>query len=339
MALVKWVGGTIVPIALLSAGAGVHREASLGARAARAPMVVLELELYGGFAYLHQGGDAVVNVAYLRDNSGPGSECASNPVDQLGVDLMVVSGTIVQPATPPPNRMFEVSGTVVTFPGLASSTDPLSVTRSPRKEKPVDPANDTHWYDLQWVAGISSGAPGTEFPSAKLKSNWRNIVDGYVELQHGLLQAAHPSDLVARDTIFEFRTRTQAAGSGFRQAMTDRTIFTAKVPTDRVAIDLKVHNAPSPTPASPVSRIEVVPTGPGRPVQLKLIGRHSHATPPALKVGEPVKHFCAFYALLERTPPITEAEQLLPYVYQISARNRDNVGQPSPGPYCPGDWP
>jgi hypothetical protein len=335
MALVKWVGGAVVPIALLSAGAAVHREASLGARAARAPTAVaLELELYGGFAYLHQGGDAVVNVAYLRDNSGPGSECASYPVDQLGVDLMVVSGTIVQPVPAPLNRMFEVSGTVMTFPGLASSTDPLSVTRSPRQERPANRSNPAAWYDLQWVASISSGAP-----PASLKSNWRDIVDGYVELQHGTLRAAHPSDVVARDTIFEFRPRTQPAGSGFRQAMTDRTIFTAKVPADRVAIDLNMHNASSPKKASPVLRIEVVPTAPKRPVRLKLIGRHSHATPPALKPGEPVNHFCAFYALLERTPPITEAEQLIPHVYQIDASNHDNVGQPSPGPYCPGGWP
>jgi hypothetical protein len=334
MALVKWVGGTVVAIALLSAGAAVHREASLGARAARAPTVGLQLELYGGFAYLHRGSDAVVNVAYLRDNSGPGSECASHPVDQLGVDLMVVSGTIVQPVPAPPNRMFEVSGTVMTFPGLASSTEPLSVTRSPRQEKPANPKNPAHWYDLQWVAGISSGAP-----PASLKSNWRGSVDGYVELRHGRLRAAHPSDVVARDTIFEFRPRTQPAGSGFRQAMTDRTIFIAKVPADRVAIDLKVHNSSPPTPASPVSRIEVVPTAPGRPVRLKLIGRHSHATPPALKHGEPVNHFCAFYALLERTPPIPEAAQLIPHVYQINAGNHDNVGQPSPGPYCPGGWP
>lgn len=298
------------------------------------PTIALDMESYGGFAYVHTPSERKLEIAYLRD-SGP--ECAE-PVDQLGTDLMVVSGRIVEPANWN-GRLFEVTGATVTFPQLEALPNNLVANRGARPAgAPPNPAAATDWEDLKWVAGISSGAQGSDYPSRSLDPNWRSRVDGRVVLTRGRVTAGHPSDFVMQHTVFEFKPPTingvtppGGTPSPFSQSITDTTRFTADVPGDNVTIVLSGQRAEMP------SRIVVQPTGPNRPVRLKLIGRHVHNMPAAMPVGTPITHFCAFYALMQQVPP--PAEQLIPHVAQVTAIAGSGVGQPSPGSSCPGDWP
>jgi hypothetical protein len=294
------------------------------------PTIALELESYGGFAYIHSPAENKLEIAYLKD-SGP--ECAE-PVDQLGTDLMVVSGSIVDPPAWP-GKLFEVTGAVVSFPDLEAGTADLKVDRGPRPVgAPANPGDPTQWYDTKWVAGISSGSPESDYPSHSLNPNWRSLVDGRVVLTRGKIQASHPSDYVMQHTTFEFRTPPSATGvveKRFTQSITDSTLFTSDVPGDEVVISLSGQGPDTP------NTIVVKPTAPNRPVRLKLIGRHVHNMPASLPVGTPISHFCAFYALMQPVP--TPAEQLIPHVAQVAAVSGDRLGQPSPGSSCPGDWP
>jgi hypothetical protein len=279
----------------------------------------LALESFGGFAYVHSPQDSRLEIAYLRDSNSPG--CS---VDQLGVELMVISGNIIEPANPPANRIFDMEGAVVTFPDLEASAGTLVATRGQRPNGPPgNPNNPADWHDLKWVAGISP-----DYPNSSLNPNWRDTVDGRVVLTRGVIRGANPSDVVVKDAVFEFR---RPSGTGtFRQAMTDTTMFEAQVPSDRIVMNLSGAK-------SGITRIVVTPVASGQPVQLKLMGRHVHGTPGALPLDAPISHFCAFYDLLQPRP--AAADQLIPYFSgnpQVGAANR--LGQPSPGPYCPGDW-
>jgi hypothetical protein len=193
------------------------------------PTIALELESYGGFAYIHSPAENKLEIAYLKD-SGP--ECAE-PVDQLGTDLMVVSGSIVDPPAWP-GKLFEVTGAVVSFPDLEAGPADLKVNRGPRPVgAPANPDDATQWYDTKWVAGISSGTPESDYPSHSLDPNWRSLVEGRVVLTRGTIRARHPSDYVMQHTTFEFRTPPSATGGmgkQFTQSLTDSTLFTADVP-------------------------------------------------------------------------------------------------------------
>ena len=284
------------------------------------PTTRLEFEAYGGFAYVPSPRDGTMEIAYLKDSTLPG--CA---VDQIGTDLMVIEGNIVDPKEPPANRMFDVGGAVVKFPDLDESNETLVAKRGPRPVAPFQPGNTsdvTLWEDLQWVPSVSS-----EYPNSSLHPDWRNMVDGRVVLNRGRLVAAPPSDIVVQDALFEFKT--PSGSKSFRQAITDTTRYVATVPRDRVVITLNGTNLK-------YSRIEVTPIAQGRPVKLKLIGRHSHGSPSDIPLDTPINHFCAFYALLQPVPPVSE--QLIPHFFGnpgVAAANRD--GQPSPGALCPGD--
>ena len=194
------------------------------------PTVVtkLELEANGGFAYIHAPGDPELNIAFLSD---PPSTAEVNPatgrpmcdVRQLGVDLVVISGTITSfsstPAKPiPGNRTFDLKGAVVTFPDLAKSTSPLDVIRGDRPPAagPFGPPNTgdpTQWQDVKFVPGMRyAGGPAQapDYPASTLDPNWRTKVDGRVVLTHGVVRARHPSDVAAKDAVFEFKANSGA---------------------------------------------------------------------------------------------------------------------------------
>ena len=128
----------------------------------------LEIEMYGGFAYVRPPEDNTLEVAYLRSwEEQPAAGVAAAPgdlckVEQMGVDLMVYSGTIVEPAVPPDTKTFQVAGTVVTFPALASSGKPLIAKRSARPTAPPfgpdDHKDPAQWHDLKWVPEDQCGA-------------------------------------------------------------------------------------------------------------------------------------------------------------------------------------
>jgi hypothetical protein len=296
----------------------------------------LELESVGGFAYIHSRGAPEVNVAFLKS-----VDVADCKVEQLGVELMVVSGVVTSvtggpdPTLPPAlKRRFELQRATVRFPDLAKSSHPLVVNRSRRPTGPFGPGQATEWADVRWVPGIrynvgtTSGQPTADYPQSTLHPDWPNMVDGRVVLSNGTMSAGHPSDVAVQDSIFEFKT-PGGTGPSYKQAVTDSTVFRARVPSNQIVINLTGA-------ASTVTQIVIQPTEAGRAVRLKMKGRHAEQTPPVLPIGEPVHHYCAFYQLLDPIP--AHNLQLIPQLFSGPIASSTLGGQPSPGAYCPGEW-
>ena len=63
------------------------------------------IEVSGGFAYVPTPADNKLEIAYLKDTKVTGCD-----VDQLGTDLVVEEGTIVEPSPAPPTRQFDLAG-------------------------------------------------------------------------------------------------------------------------------------------------------------------------------------------------------------------------------------
>jgi hypothetical protein len=292
--------------------------------------VALEMEAYGGFAYIRQAD--TLNIAYLRSTDRRSTDGCF--VEQLGTDLFVVSGIIDTPAASA-TRTFDVGGAVVTFPALASGS--LNTNRAARPNgRPGRWKDEDAWHNLQWVAGISSGAQGTDYPNAQLRSDWPQIVDGRVEIRRGEVRASHPSDIAVQAALFDFK-RADAGESEestkFTQAMTDRTIWKVDVPGNHVEILITGGRGS-------VNKLVVRPSKPNRPVKLRLIGRHSHGVAPALAEGDELTHFCAFYDLMPDASRPDKLAQLKPFIKELPTyTDGTGYGQPSPGAYCPGDWP
>lgn len=342
MRSVKWSALLLLLGSSVLAGVSVEHQAS-GSK----PRVTLEVEMFGGFAYINDAGK--LHAAYLKDTVAakdakpqatmppPGSACH---VMQLGTDLKLISGEIVSPLPAEPDRMWDLKNAVVTFPGLASSTEGLDAEPGPRPVNgPAYPETDSEWSpDLRWVPRIGAGRKGADYPNHQRVADWRAKVDGYLEIPRGVVRASHPSDHDLRWTLFEFKPRNPSGHPGhpFVHALTDRVIWRVAVPGDRVVIALQNASAAP-------SEIVIRPVRDNR-VRLKLIGRHTHGTPASLEVGTELDHFCAFYELLEtrsmprRPPPFRD--RLTPYVKQVltpsAAPTGSSGGQPSPGPLCPG---
>jgi hypothetical protein len=282
------------------------------------PSTPLEIEVYGGFAYVKSAQNHELDIAFLKSTN-----TASCNVTQLGVDLMVVSGNIIEPANPPASRMFDLGGAVVTV-GDTSPSNQLAAVRGGRPDPPYHPANpnnDADWEDLKWVPGTRS-----DYPNSTLNPNWPSIVDGYIKLTNGRIVGAHPGDVVVKDSVFEFR---KANGTGsFTQAITDTTKYLARVRGNQVVLSLTGAR-------SGINRI-VVQSVDGAPIKLKLMGRHAAQTPATLALDDPIAHFCAFYELLTPVPPA--AEQLIPHFKGVAAAQPSGSSGASPGLLCPGDY-
>lgn len=281
----------------------------------------LEIESHGGFAYIPDRPNHRLEIVYLADLKVDGCE-----VDQLGTELQVVDGNIVEVlgGPTPADKKFSLNGAVVTFPDLEASNLSLAAVRGNRPNGgPANPGDPIEWEDLKWIAGI-----GPDFPTSSRNPNWRDlpVVDGRLVLKGGRITATPPTDLVAQAGVFEFKI---AGSSKFTQAMTDRTNYTVAVPSSRVVMQLTGAD-------SGITRIAVEPR-PGRPVQLKLIGLHTGNTGATLPLGSPISHYCAFYQLLDPIPQSTD--WLIPHFAGNPKLPPANAaGQPSPGPYCPGQW-
>jgi hypothetical protein len=309
----------------------------------KTPSVItkLEMQAIGGFAYIQPPDANELSIAFLADykttEPDPADVC---DVDQLGVDLMVTSGTIVSVAssTNPPleipaNRTFKLAGAEVRFPDLVKSSQPLVINRGnrPTPPGPFGPVNPGDWDEVKWVPGMSYAkgrrAPAVDYPNSKLNLKWLEMIDGRVVLEKGVISAAHPSDVAAKDSIFQFKSKSGVTNP-FQQAITDTTIFRADIPADQIVINLTGAE-------SRFTQIVIKPALPNRPVRLKLKGLHAHNTPPELGLNEPIHHFCAFYQLLSPVP--SAKDQLIPH--RISGPTIAALtGQPSPGPFCAGDW-
>lgn len=285
------------------------------------PRTRMEVESHGGFAYIPDRPNNRLEIVYLADLKVEGCE-----VDQLGTELQVVDGNIVEVlgGPNPADKKFSLNGAVVTFPDLESSALSLTAVRGNRPNGgPGNPNDATEWADLKWIAGI---AP--DFPMSSRNPNWRDlpVVDGRMVLKGGRMTATPPSDPVAQTGVFEFK---DTASSRFTQALTDRTTYAVDVPSNRVVMQLTGAD-------SNITRIVVEPRL-GRPVQMKLIGLHTANTGTSLALGAPISHYCAFYQLLDPIPASTE--WLIPhFAGNPKVPPANAAGQPSPGPYCPGQW-
>lgn len=301
----------------------------------------LEIESYGGFAYVYEQGR--LRIAYLKS-----STAADCQVTQLGTDLMVVSGNFVPPSPAPATRMFDLGGAIVSFPDLEASSGTLSIDHpSTRRPDPCNLGNpdiESQWSDQSCVPRITWGTPTgaanpTDYPARKPKPNWETdttVVDGYMMLTRGTVTAMHPADWTLKHTLFDFKKAAAGSTARFTQRLTDRVLIKADVPGDRIRIALA--NSSTAPRNEPATEIIIEPTAPGRSVKLKLIGRHSHHAKAALSVGDKLDHFCAFYALMDQDPG--QAERLIPVVAQVNVPNPYGAGQPSPGVACPGwEWP
>ena len=77
----------------------------------------------------------------------------------------------------------------------------------------------------------------------------------------------------------------------------------------------------------------------GRPVKLQLKGLTLTHQSPSLPLNAAIEHYCTFYQLLQPVPDFRD--QLIPHVFSRHCRASAGVvaaGQPSPGPFCGGDW-
>src|SRR3954465_6890513 len=104
----------------------------------------LWLDSEGGFAYVYTpGSNKSMEIAWLKD-----SEFEGCSVHQMGVNLTVDQGTVVEPAGTLPGAQFDLSGAVVTFGDFGASTSPLTVQRGARPTPPGapdHPGNDSSW--------------------------------------------------------------------------------------------------------------------------------------------------------------------------------------------------
>ena len=273
----------------------------------------LEIESFGGFAYVPSSVDNQLEIGFLRTSSAEGCN-----VPQLGVDLLVVEGNVTAaPPTPTPNK-FDVSNAVITFPALEGASGVLTANRGGRPpDRPTNPNAPSEWENLRYVPDVNKEltTPGS------LNPNWRTMVDGRLVVKGGTLKGLPPSLAGVRNRVFEFRNADNSRR--FTQAVTDMTHYTVQIPANEVVIRLQA--------ASGTQEIRVAPRNPGRPVKLRLMGRHDESSD--IRDDQQIHHFCAFYQLLQPIPP--QNLWLLPRLVPATASG--GVGQPSPGRFCPGD--
>jgi hypothetical protein len=287
------------------------------------PRTNVELTAHGGFAYI-EGPSGTVNIAFLKDVDKPAVNCT---VKQLGVELKVDDGRVVDP---PGVTSFDPVGSVMSFEGANTSGVTLIGTgKASAPFRPANPMNEDDWKDLKWTANTRHMYPGNP-----VSPNWPTLVNGYVQLTQGLMQAGKPSDAAAVLGTWTFQ-KTPADNSSFEQAISDRTRYLVTLRSRQVVIKLT-------GPSGAVKRIVIEPTDARRTVGLVLIGKHPPQTPAIIRPGEPIAHFCAYYELL--TNPVAEADRFIPHFKGATLPTTSSPGAPagagpSPGAFCPGDWP
>jgi hypothetical protein len=305
----------------------------------------LDLTLHGGFGYVVNP-DLTVEAGFMKSIAD-----TSCTVTQLGVDLRVDDGQIIDPPNSPPT--FLVTNAVITFDGVGTGAVDLTGVTGPQlrtaSAMPATPAAvgsmaaaaasgpgganqptprvaDDDWRDLFWV-------PHTRlnYGDKPIDPQWRqNAVTGRAVLGGGLLSAGTPSDGAAVNGIWEF-TRT-SDNTSYKQAITDRLHYKTSIRGGKIVINI--------TTGSVTKKIVVAPIDKRRTVGLILMGRHVSQAP-TIQIGDPLKHFCTFYQLLQVDKRPSPSEQLIPhFLGSGTPYNPSNpTGHPTPGLYCPGDFP
>jgi hypothetical protein len=292
----------------------------------------VELTAHGGFAYI-DGPNGTVNIAFLKDVDKPGL-CV---VKQIGVELKVDDGRVVDP---PGVTSFDPAGSVMSFEGANTSGVTLIGMGTPGPPyRPANPMNDDDWKDLKWTANtrqLYTSKPGQlgqpDKQANPVNPSWPSLVNGYVQLTQGIMQAGKPSDAAAVLGTWTFRKEPPDASS-FEQAISDRARYLVTLKGRQVVVRLTA-------PSGAVTRIVIEPTDARHTVGLLLIGKHPPQTPAIVHPGDPITHFCAYYELL--TNPVAKADRFLPY-FKGATLPPSSPSVPgasaSPGAFCPGDWP
>jgi len=290
-----------------------------GSSSTAAPTTKLIIEITGGFAYVPDVPKRTLEIAYLndvemKDTSGT-IICA---VDEIGTELIVLRGKIVSPSAPP-NRTFDLDGTVVTNPALDNTTTPLTYNRPIGHPSPAKPSTPGQWSNLQYVPSLKDFHANTG-----IRPTWRNEVNGRVVLKGGNVVATVPTDPSIEKADFEFRQGTTSKGSF---AVTDKIIYTVDVPGTAVELQL--------TRSLGSTTLKIEPPAPGTPVKLKLHGLHGADAVSSFVQGQEVREFCAFYSLLEPKQPASEMVKM--FYNGPPASSFPSGAQPSPGYFCGGD--
>ena len=280
----------------------------------------LQFELRGGFAYVHTPPDNMVEVAFLKDTNVDGCY-----VPQPGTSLNVIRGEIesVEPSSlGTTTKSFDVKGATITLPTPEATGGPISnkPVHPPAPNHPADTNSEADWADSKWLPYVSP-----DYPTSSLNPNWKTMIDGRLVLKGGRFNGASPSKVLARDLMWEWRN--DAVDTPYQQSISDTAVYKAHFKGGTITIT--VNNA-----ASTLTKLVVRPLIVGDPVILQLEGKHDMSDPP-IQPGEKIKHFCAFYQLMQPIPPLNK--QYLPYLIGEIGATGPSTGSGSPGYYCPGD--
>ena len=141
--------------------------------------------------------------------------------------------------------------------------------------------------------------------------------------------ASTPSDGAAVLGTWEFKKASDPSKI-YEQSLTDRVKYSARLKGKQIVINLNGATRG-------LKKIVIEPVG-NRPVSLILLGKHPAQPPGAVHSGASIDHFCAFYQLLLPVP--ADGDQFKPTFNGVPAASTiPSTGAPSPGVYCPGDWP
>jgi hypothetical protein len=129
--------------------------------------------------------------------------------------------------------------------------------------------------------------------------------------------------------LWEFRDVAKSQVP-YKQAITDRLHFKTDVQATQIVINL--------VDGTGQQKLVVTPKDSRNTVGLILAGRHAHQMP--IHVGDSLEHFCTFYQLIEPAQRPGPTERLMPYFLGNGASSTIPIAeQPTPGFFCPGDWP
>ncbi len=318
--------GVLIGVAAGCAGGCSPGSPGPSSATSTAPMTKLIIEITGGFAYVPEVSGRTLNIAYLNDveikETVAGVERIICQVDQIGTELSVLRGNIVDPplSQVPPNRTFNLDKAVVKIPALNTVNTPLIYNRPAFPPSPAKPTNANHWKNLQYVPSLKD-----HHPNSGIRPTWRNEVNGRVELRGGTLEATVPTDPGIEKADFEFKKGTTSRGSF---AATDKTIYTVDVPGNFVELQVTGWGYSFGT-------VKIEPPNPGQPVRLKLKGLHAPNAVSSFLPGDEVKDFCAFYSLIE--PKQSSSEMVKVYYNGPPTSSFPPGAKPSPGYFCMGD--
>src|SRR5262249_6745869 len=138
---------------------------------------------------------------------------------------------LIQPTAQPPGG-FDFTTSTIAIGDFGSTTGTLTADRSSSPLPSPQPATDSDWTDLRFVASVKD-----RYQSTKLRSNWLEKVSGRLKLTRGVLKAVHPTDVYMKKGVWEFRGGADAP-MPFYQAMTNATEYTVDVPGDQIVLTL-----------------------------------------------------------------------------------------------------